>query len=250
MNKVKLYINGTEYLVEKGKTVLQVCRENHIDIPTLCYHEQLEPYGSCFLCTVEIEGGKKKFSLSCGTEVYEGMKIKTDTKDIWKQRKTALELLLSNHYADCRGPCYNECPSNVDVQGYIAAIAEDDYREAIKIIKQDNPFPAVCGRVCTRPCEDACRRNLVDSKVGIDFLKRYASDKDLANEFSFVPEIKEKNGNKIAVIGAGPSGLSAAYYLAIDGYDIDVFEQFEKAGGMLRYGIPEYRLPNDVLDVE
>ncbi len=250
MNKVKLYINGTEYLVEKGKTVLQVCRENHIDIPTLCYHEQLEPYGSCFLCTVEIEGGKKKFSLSCGTEIYEGMKIKTDTKDIWKQRKTALELLLSNHYADCRGPCYNECPSNVDVQGYIAAIAEEDYSEAIKIIKRDNPFPAVCGRVCTRPCEDVCRRNLVDSKVGIDFLKRYASDKDLANKFSFVPEIKEKNGNKIAVIGAGPSGLSAAYYLAIDGYDIDVFEQFEKAGGMLRYGIPEYRLPNDVLDVE
>ncbi len=250
MDKVKLHINGTEYLVEKKKTVLQVCRENHIEIPTLCYHEQLEPYGSCFLCTVEIEGGKKKFSLACGTEVFEGMKIRTDTKDVWKQRKTALELLLSNHYADCRGPCYNECPSNVDVQGYIAAIAEEDYSEAIKIIKQDNPFPAVCGRVCTRPCEDVCRRNLIDSKVGIDFLKRYASDKDIANEFSFIPEIKEKNGNKIAIVGAGPSGLSAAYYLAIDGYDIDVFEQFEKAGGMLRYGIPEYRLPNDVLDIE
>ncbi len=250
MEKIKLQINNKEYIGEKGMTVLDICKANGIDIPTLCFHEQLEPYGSCFLCSVEIEGAKKRYSLACGTKIAEGMKIKTDTENIWKQRKMALELLLSNHYADCAGPCFNTCPSNVDVQGYIAAIAEGDYTEAIKIIKRDNPMPAVCGRVCTRPCEDECRRNLVDSKVGIDFLKRYASDRDLASEYTYVPETLSKNGKKVGIVGAGPSGLSAAYYLALKGYDVDLYEQYDKAGGMLRYGIPEYRLPNEILDIE
>lgn len=250
MENIKIKINGTEYTGSKGQTILEICRENGIDIPTLCYHEQLEPYGSCFLCTVEIEGARRKYSLACGTMAADGMSIVTDSENIWKQRKMALELLLSNHYADCAGPCFNTCPSNVDVQGYIAAIAEGDYHEAIKIIKRDNPLPAVCGRVCTRPCEDECRRNLVDSRVGIDFLKRYASDKDIASDFTYTPETKEKNGKRVAIVGAGPSGLSSAYYLAIEGYEVDIYEQYDKAGGMLRYGIPEYRLPDDVLDIE
>ncbi|MDY6788294.1 MAG: FAD-dependent oxidoreductase [candidate division WOR-3 bacterium] len=250
MSNITININGKDYQTDSNNTVLLACREAGIDIPTLCYHEQLEPYGSCFLCTVEIKGAKTRYTVSCGTKVRDGMEVRTDTKEIWNQRKMALELLMSNHYADCRAPCYNECPSNVDVQAYIAAIAEGNYHEAIKIIKETNPFPAVCGRVCTRPCEDECRRNLVDSKVGIDFLKRYASDKDLASQYAFTPDIKESKEKKIAVIGAGPSGLSAAYYLAIEGYDIDIFEMYEKAGGMLRYGIPQYRLPDDVLDTE
>lgn len=250
MENINIKINGKEYAGRKGQTILEICRDNGIDIPTLCYHEQLEPYGSCFLCTVEIEGARRKYSLACGTMAADGMSIVTDSENIWKQRKMALELLLSNHYADCAGPCFNTCPSNVDVQGYIAAIAEGDYHEAIKIIKRDNPLPAVCGRVCTRPCEDECRRNLVDSRVGIDFLKRYASDRDIASDFTYVPQTKEKNGKRVAIVGAGPSGLSAAHYLAIEGYDVDIYEQYEKAGGMLRYGIPEYRLPDDVLDIE
>lgn len=250
MAKVNIKINSKQYSVESDQTVLQVCRKHGIDIPTLCYNEQLAPYGSCFLCTVELKGSRRKFNLSCATQVMDGMEIITDSEDLWNQRKTALELLLSNHYADCIGPCKNTCPSNVDVQGYIAAIAEGDYRKAIEIIKNDNPFPSVCGRVCTRPCEDECRRNLVDSTVAIDFLKRYAADKDLTAQYSFSPEMNEKTGKSIAVVGAGPSGLSAAYYLAIKGHTVEVFEQYEAAGGMMRYGIPEYRQPNDVLDAE
>ncbi|PIP14203.1 MAG: hypothetical protein COX48_02105 [bacterium (Candidatus Stahlbacteria) CG23_combo_of_CG06-09_8_20_14_all_34_7] len=250
MDKVKIYINGKEFEAIKGTSVLNACRENGFEIPTLCYHEQLEPFGSCFLCTVEIEGGKKKYSLSCGTNVFNDMKIKTDTKEIWNQRKMALELLMSNHYADCVGPCRIACPSNIDIQGYIAAIAEGNYTKAISIIKKDNPFPAVCGRVCTRPCENECRRNYIDSKVGIDYLKRYAADKDLVSKHKYSAEQKKENGKSIAIIGAGPSGLSAAYYLALEGYSIDVFEQYSKPGGMLRYGIPKYRLPHDVLDAE
>jgi formate dehydrogenase major subunit len=250
MGNVNIKINGIKYSGDNSETVLDICRKNDIEIPTLCYHEQLKPYGSCFLCTVEIKGARKKYSLSCSTKIVDGMEIQTDTKDLWIQRKMALELLLSNHYADCIGPCKSTCPSNVDVQGYIAAIAEGDYKEAIKIIKDDNPFPSVCGRVCTRPCEDECRRNLVDECVGIDYMKRYAADRDIADENSYIPPKKPSTGKKIAIIGAGPSGLSCAYYLAKEGHNIDIFEQFEKAGGMVRYGIPEYRQPNDVLDVE
>jgi len=250
MAKVNVTINGTKYTADNNQTVLDVCKEHGIDIPTLCYHEQLEPYGSCFLCTVEIKGARKKYSLSCGTKVSDGMEIQTDTNEIWKQRKMALELLLSNHYADCIGPCKDTCPSNVDVQGYIAAIAEGNYKEAVKIIKRDNPFPSVCGRVCTRPCEDECRRNLVDSRVGIDFLKRYAADKDLASENSYTPPKKPDTGKRIAIVGAGPAGLSCAFYLAKNGHSVDIFEQYDKPGGMVRYGIPEYRQPNNVLDIE
>lgn len=250
MAQVNIKINSKNYTVDSNRTVLEVCRENGIDIPTLCYNEQLAPYGSCFLCTVELKGSRRKFNLSCATQVMEGMEIVTDSEELWDQRKMALELLLSNHNADCIGPCKNTCPSNVDVQGYIAAIAEGDYTKAIEIIKNDNPFPSVCGRVCTRPCEEECRRNLIDTTVAIDFLKRYAADKDLTAKHSFKPEVKEKTGKNIAIVGAGPSGLSAAYYLAKEGHDIDVFEQYEAAGGMMRFGIPEYRQPNDVLDAE
>ena len=250
MGNVNIKINGIKYSGDNSETVLDICRKNDIEIPTLCYHEQLKPYGSCFLCTVEIKGARKKYSLSCSTKIVDGMEIQTDTKDLWIQRKMALELLLSNHYADCIGPCKSTCPSNVDVQGYIAAIAEGNYKEAIKIIKEDNPFPSVCGRVCTRPCEDECRRNLVDERVGIDYMKRYAADRDIADGNSYIPPKKPLTGKKIAIIGAGPSGLSCAYYLAKEGHNVDIFEQYEKAGGMVRYGIPEYRQPNDVLDVE
>lgn len=162
----------------------------------------------------------------------------------------ALELLLSNHYADCIGPCKDTCPSNVDVQGYIAAIAEGNYKEAVKIIKRDNPFPSVCGRVCTRPCEDECRRNLVDSRVGIDFLKRYAADKDLASENSYTPPKKARYGKAYCNCWRR-SGRSFMCVLSRkNGHSVDIFEQYDKPGGMVRYGIPEYRQPNNVLDIE
>ena len=159
--------------------------------------------------------------------------------------------MLSNHYADCIGPCQLACPAGVDIQGYIALAALDKHREAIALIKERNPLPAVCGRVCTRPCEvKGCRRSLLDEAVGVDYIKRYLSDLDLGGKDPWRPAVAPPNGKRVAVVGAGPAGLSCAWYLALRGYAVQLLEAMPEAGGMLRYGIPEYRLPKDVLDLE
>jgi formate dehydrogenase major subunit len=250
MDKLNVILNGKIVEGEKGESVLHLAKRFGIEIPTLCNDERLEPFSSCYLCIVEI-AGKKGLQPSCSTKISEGMKINTDNERIAKARKTALDLLLSNHYADCVAPCKQTCPAGVDVQAYIAFIDKGMYREAVETIKKTNPLPAICGRVCVRPCEVACRRNFVEgAAVGIDYLKRYASDIDLKSGNKFIPEVKPKTGKKAAVIGAGPGGLTSAYYLAIEGHDVEIFEASPSAGGMLRYGIPPYRLPNDIIDAE
>lgn len=235
----------------RGETILDLCRRNNIEIPTLCHDNRLRPYTSCFVCVVEVEG-MRGLQPSCSTKAMEGMKIETENPRVRKARKTALDLLVSNHYADCTGPCKQTCPAGVDVQGYISLIDKKQYNEAVALIKETNPLPAICGRVCVRPCEVACRRNLLDegTPVGIDYLKRFASDYDLDSKTKFVPELKPSTGKKVAVIGAGPGGLSSAFFLQKEGHQVDIFEAAPKPGGWLRYGIPEYRLPNDVLQKE
>jgi len=246
---VSLTINGNDVKASPDMTILQVCREQNIDnIPTLCYDDKLPPFGSCFLCVVEIEGQKKMFP-SCSTKVAEGMKIHTRSDKVVRTRKTCLELLVSDHYADCFGPCRLACPADVDIQGYMSLIHLGKFKEAVALIKEKNPLPSVCGRVCTRKCEVNCRRSQVDSPVGIDFLKRYASDQDMIGEM-WQPEKKPNNQVPIAIVGGGPAGLTCAYYLAIEGYKPTIFEANPHMGGMLRYGIPEYRLPKEVLDKE
>jgi formate dehydrogenase major subunit len=180
------------------------------------------------------------------------MKITTYNDRVAKARKTALDLLVSNHYADCSGPCKQTCPAGVDVQGYISYIEKGMYHEAVALIKETNPLPAVCGRVCVRPCEVACRRNLLDegAPVGIDYLKRFASDIDLESPNKWKPVVKPSTGKKIAVIGAGPGGVSSGFFLQKEGHQVDIYEAAPKPGGWLRYGIPEYRLPNDILQKE
>ncbi|MBK9359177.1 MAG: molybdopterin-dependent oxidoreductase [Bacteroidales bacterium] len=239
-------VQGTE-----GETILAVARREGLEIPTLCDDPRLEPYTSCYVCVVEIEG-MRGMQPSCSTRIAEGMKIKTHSEKVLKARKTALDLMLSNHYADCLGPCKQTCPAGVDVQGYISLIEKGMFSEAIAVIKETNPLPAICGRVCVRPCEVACRRNLLDegAAVGIDYLKRFAADYDLNSPEKYRPVLKPETGKKVAVIGAGPGGLSAAFFLRKEGHSVDIFEASPAAGGWLRYGIPEYRLPNDLLQRE
>ncbi len=251
MALVKIEIDGKRVIADSNQTILQVARHHRIGtIPTLCHDEQLEPFASCFLCVVKVKGARTLLP-ACSTKVSNGMSVETNTADVRLSRKAALELLLSDHYADCIGPCQIACPASVDIQGYVALAAIGKYRDAIALIKERNPLPSVCGRVCTRPCEvKGCRRNLLDEPVGIDYIKRYLTDLDLGSADSFRPPTAPHNGKRIAIIGAGPAGLSAAYYLALRGYQADMFESQPEAGGMLRYGIPEYRLPKDVLDLE
>ena len=250
-DRLNVFLNGKKVNGYKGETILQLAERHNIKIPTLCHDPRLEPYSSCFLCVVDIKG-RKGHQPSCSTELAEGMEIETENAGVRKSRRSALELMLSNHYADCLGPCTQTCPAGVDVQGYISLIEKGQYNEAVAVIKETNPLPAICGRVCVRPCEDACRRNLLEegAPVGIDYLKRFASDYDLLSDTKYVPEVKPSTGKKVAIIGGGPGGLSAGQFLQIEGHQADIFEAAPYAGGWLRYGIPEYRLPNDILDKE
>ncbi|MBI5533499.1 MAG: molybdopterin-dependent oxidoreductase [Deltaproteobacteria bacterium] len=251
MALVKLEIDGKRMIADSGRTILEVARDNGIhSIPTLCHDDQLEPFASCFLCVVKVHGARTLLP-ACSTKVAAGMVVDTNHTEVRKARKAALELLLSNHYADCLGPCQLHCPAGIDIQGYVALAALGKYNDAIQLIKERNPLPAICGRVCTRPCEvKGCRRNMLDEAVGIDYIKRYLADVDLGRREPFRPKVEPRNSKRVAVVGGGPAGLSAAYYLAVRGYGVEIFETLPEAGGMLRYGIPEYRLPKDVLDLE
>ena len=250
-DSLNILLNGKIVNGKAGETILELARRHEIEIPTLCNDPRLTPYSSCFVCVVEV-AGLRGLQPACSTKISEGMKIKTNSDRVRKARKTALDLMVSNHYADCVAPCKETCPAGVDVQGYISLIEKGLYSEAVGLIKEVNPLPAICGRVCVRPCEAACRRNLLQegTGVGIDYLKRFASDIDLESPNRYVPKVAPSTGKKVAIIGAGPGGLSSAYFLQQKGHQCDIYEASPQPGGWLRYGIPEYRLPNDIIDKE
>jgi len=247
---VNLIINKKQIKAKKGQTLLEVITEQKLDkIPTLCHHQELEPFTSCFLCLVEVKNlGRLK--PACATKVEEGMIVETKSKAVKESRKTNLELLLSNHRADCYSPCRLGCPAQVDIQGYIALTSRGLYQEAVKLIKETNPLPLVCGRVCAHPCESLCRRHLIDQPVDIKNIKRFVADKSIVEDNSYLPPLKAETNKKVAIIGSGPAGLSAAYFLRLKGHQPTIFEKMPLAGGMLRYGIPEYRLPKADLQKE
>jgi len=248
MSLIRVNINGREIETTPGKSILLVAQENGIDIPHLCYDDRMEPFGGCGLCVVEVEG-LPKLQRACATPVQNGMVVKTHTDKIIETRKTALNLLVSDHRGDCRPPCAIACPAHTDCQGYVGLIANGQFKEALKLIKEAIPMPASIGRICPHPCEEACRRQLVEEPISIAQLKAFVSDIDLEDN-SYIPEIKKPSGKKIAVVGAGPAGLSAAFFAAKDGHKVVIFEAMPNGGGMLRYGIPEYRLPKEILDKE
>ena len=160
-----------------------------------------------------------------------------------------------NCYDTGTAPCKTACPAHIAVQGYLQLAKEGRYEEALALIKKDNPLPAVCGRVCNKRCEDACTRGTIDEAVAIDDVKRFIAERDLKAETRYVPKpiIPSLRGGfdeKIAIIGSGPAGLSCAYYLALTGYKPTIFEKNEEPGGMLRYGIPSYKLEKDLLKAE
>ncbi len=147
-------------------------------------------------------------------------------------------------------PCKTVCPAHIAVQGYIKLAAQGHYSEALELIKKENPFPAVCGRICPHDCESECTRGDIDEPIAIDEIKKFIADRELDGSARYIPPMRYHLGNRVAVIGAGPAGLSCAYYLAIDGYRVTVFEKQEKLGGMLALGIPSFRLEKNVLNAE
>lgn len=249
MAEIRMNINGTEVTAHKGQTILEVARANGFEIPTLCYDERVKIYGSCGLCVVEVEGTPKLLR-ACATDAADGMVVATHTERVKGSRKVALELLLSDHVGDCRAPCVLACPANTDCQGYVGLIANGQFKESLKLIKEELPLPASIGRVCPHPCETACRRDLLEEPVSIAWLKSFVADIDLQDPEVFMPDLKPSTGKRVAIVGGGPSGLTAAYFLTVEGHQAVIYDFMPEMGGMLRYGIPEYRLPADVLNKE
>ena len=240
---VKVIVDGREFDLPGDEPILSGLRKQGEHMPGMCLNPELDPFGSCRLCLIDVKGRK---ITACSTLPSEGMELTTISPEISGLRKTALELMLSDHYGDCVGPCQKGCPAHSDVQGYLALIANGRIHEAVKLMKDRYILPATLGRVCPAFCEEECRRELVEGPVAIRQLKRYAADEDLKDPW--MPEIPPATGRKVAVVGGGPAGLSNAFYLRSMGHDVTIFEAMPKLGGWTRYGIPRYRLPKDVLD--
>ncbi len=253
---IRIEVDGRVVEGLEGQTILEVCRDNGIEIPTLCYEPKLPGFGACRMCVVEVEGEANP-PISCSREAEAGMVVKTQTEEMRRLRKTNLELIFSDHNAYCLPPCQNKCPSHIDIPGFLKANAEANWVESTRIFKRTIPFPSVLGRVCPAPCEEHCRRDEVDEAIAIRDSHRYAGDQviramlddDVDPPLPF--ERQAPSGRTVAVIGSGPAGMAAAYYLLLNGHDVTVFERDPSPGGMLRYGIPQYRLPKvEVLEAE
>lgn len=227
-----------------GEMILDVARRENIDIPALCAEERLEPFDSCGVCVVEVEG--RGIVKSCSTPIEEDMSILTKSPEAETVRKAALELLLSNHWGDCVAPCRTACPAQTDCQAYVSLTANGRFLDGLKVLYKNLPLPASFGRICPAPCEEACRREIAEEPVQIRHMKRFLAD----HGYEYVPPVGDSSGKHVAIVGGGPAGLSAAYFLRQHGHDATVYDAMPAMGGMLRYGIPEYRLPQTVIDKE
>lgn len=244
-------IDGVAIQAEEGDSILVAASKAGITIPAMCSDPRIKPTGDCGLCVVELNGNPEAVK-ACETKVREGMQVVANSPALTAIRRPLLNNKLTNHNAFCLPPCSYACPANVDVPGYLGLLAQKKYVEATALIKKKLPLPRIIGRVCPRPCESVCRRRQIDEDqpVAICSLKRFAADKAHEIGGATQPKPKAATGKRVAVVGGGPGGLTTAYYLALEGHKVTILEAQEAAGGMLRYGIPPYRLPNQVLDDE
>jgi formate dehydrogenase major subunit len=248
---LSITIDDRTCTAESTMTIIDAARANSIVIPALGYDPRVSPPSAVEIAFVEIEeDGGPRFVSATSTIVKDGMYIRTQSDSLSNYRQIFLQGLLKNHYGDCVAPCVQRCPANIDIQKYIYHVSSGNFAEALEVIKESNPLPGVCGRVCPHPCESECRRNAVDGAVNINGIKRFVADWDRYQLSSYKPECAPDTGVKVAVVGGGPAGLTAAYFLRRKGHSVTIFEMQEAAGGMLRWGIPYYRLPEKQLDEE
>jgi NADPH-dependent glutamate synthase beta subunit-like oxidoreductase len=242
-------IDDNSIEVPVGTTILEAALELAIDIPTLCYLKGYEPSTSCQVCLVK-DRNRNQMLPSCATRIVGDMQIDSETEEVHAMRRTSLELLFSDHVGDCLAPCFFACPAHMDIPMMLEHIGEQHVDEAIATVKRDIALPAVLGRVCTKPCEKGCRRKGADGAVAVCELKRFVADTDLMRAEPYSPSCKTDSGKRVAIVGAGPTGLSAAYYLQQEGHHCVLFEKEPLAGGRLRTETDPDVLPLHVLDAE
>jgi len=244
-----LVVDGREIEVPKGSTLLEAAGRLGIPIPTLCHVEGLEPASSCFLCCVQIEG-HKGLSPACSMPVSPGMVVTTNSDDVRASRRMALELLLSDHAGDCIAPCAAQCPAGLDIPGFLYPLAAGDPGEPMEVLLDRLPMYGALGRICPRLCEQHCRRGHHDEGLAISELHRWVADWNRTAADARTPSAGADTAKSVAIVGAGPAGLSAALYLRQRGHRVTLYDGHPEPGGMLRYGIPGYRLPRQPLNDE
>lgn len=247
----QITIDGRPVEVQAGESVLTAARKLAIDIPTLCYLEKCGPLNTCQVCLVKSGG---KLVPSCGTKVVPGMVIESETEEVHEARRTALELLFSDHVGDCLSPCHRLCPLQLNIPALLRHIEGGRMEEATGLVRQTLPLAGVLGRLCHHPCEQGCRRGNWDSPAAIRDLEKYVTDWEFG--FGVLPMMKaapapEKpvSEKRVVIIGAGPTGLAAAQFLARQGHKVSVVDRRPQAGGTLR-DVAENDLPAMVLDHE
>ncbi len=249
---INLKIDHIELQVEENLSVLEAARQAGINIPSLCFLKGYKSHPSCMVCMVK-DKSTNAMVPSCSLKVTEGMEIDASSEEVMTSRRQALEMLLSDHVGDCVAPCTLACPAGMDIPHMNRLIAEGRFTEALNIIKEDIALPYILGYICPAPCENACRRRQIDNPASICLLKRFAAEKGEDKRAAEAARMhKEARGvaKKVAIIGSGPAGLTAAYYLQILGYSCSIFERSAEAGGTLRYDIPEAQLPRNVIETE
>jgi len=238
---MQISMDGRKIEAAPGMTVLQAARGAGIEIPTLCHVDGIEPRTSCFLCVVKAES-HERLQPACVMPVAENMVVWTRSPEVMAARRTALELLFSDHAGRCVAPCAMACPAHLDIPGFIRRLRAGRLRDAAAIVRQQLVFPAVLGRICPATCENTCFRKEVDEAVSIRLLHRHVADADLASGHPWLPALKPASGKKVAIVGAGPAGLAAGWYLAQEGHACDLLDAAQRPGGLL------WRIPDDLLD--
>ncbi len=244
-----LTIDNAAVPFEPGETILLAATRAGIAIPTLCSFEGIEPPTSCYVCVVKIQG-RNGMAPACATLAEAGMVLESGSEEVRRCRRRALELLLSEHAGDCEAPCRRICPADLDIPVMARHIVEGSLDAAVRTVWSRLALPGVLGHVCPAPCQKGCVRAPVDGAVAIRELHKGVAEAAFKSGAPAAPRAAPASGKKITVIGAGPAGLSSAYYLALLGHACTVVDEREEPGGMLRYGIDRAVLPSAVLDQE
>lgn len=246
---IRINLNGQVIEAKAGQTILQVSEACGITIPTLCHLQETKPFTSCMICAVkELKTGR--LLPACSARVQDGMMIETDSQEVKLHRKHVIEMLLSEHVGDCEAPCRMTCPAGLNVPLMLRQMIDGRWSDAANTALDVIALPGTIGHICPAPCEKACRRGRYDAPVSICRLERFLAETDFMRRAYVETAPVRISGKRVAIVGAGPAGLAAAYYLARKGHSPTVFDEHAEPGGQLKYRASYTPVPFEILNLE